>query len=168
LDDLIEDQLSLLTMKSTSPEEDSKPKPKVLLGSAKRVVGSLEDEDEDLELLKEVEHLSPPSEEKENKPPKVKINFCAAPPKKNTSSSNSKKNNRNYTTPEVDDELTALLAQHNKKFKQTTYEPRKYSFKEIKLWEQATGKSWMNGSMKTRDEANEWIANYKKQHGEVD
>ncbi|GAM19992.1 hypothetical protein SAMD00019534_031670 [Acytostelium subglobosum LB1] len=62
---------------------------------------------------------------------------------------------------DVDDNMMALLAQHNKKFSKCNYEPRKFSVKEVRMWEQHSGKTWYSLSIQDREMANEWIKQKK-------
>jgi len=61
----------------------------------------------------------------------------------------------------IDDEVAAMLAEHNRKFSKAIYEPRKYSVKDVKMWEDQTGNKWNNSSPETRQAGNEWIRQHK-------
>lgn len=57
---------------------------------------------------------------------------------------------------ETSQEVAAMLAEHNKKFKtQTNYEPRKFGIKQIKQWELKSGKKWVLLNMEQRQRANQ-------------
>eukprot|EP00742_Colponemidia_sp_Colp-10_P009549 GILJ01010425.1.p1 GENE.GILJ01010425.1~~GILJ01010425.1.p1 ORF type:complete len:309 (+),score=54.54 GILJ01010425.1:29-955(+) len=57
-----------------------------------------------------------------------------------------------------DEELFAMLAAHNQKFKpKAKYEPRKFSVKDVKQWELDSGKSWYTLSPEEREVANKEI-----------
>ncbi|KAJ0411593.1 hypothetical protein ATCC90586_004243 [Pythium insidiosum] len=65
-------------------------------------------------------------------------------------------------------ELQALLAKHNKKFKSAhTYEPRQHSVRDVRTWEQQTNKSYYTLSSDERLQANEEIAALVRRRLEV-
>ncbi|GLD96992.1 hypothetical protein PINS_up005675 [Pythium insidiosum] len=65
-------------------------------------------------------------------------------------------------------ELQALLAKHNKKFKSAhTYEPRQHSVRDVRTWEQQNNKSYYTLSSDERLQANEEIAALVRQRLEV-
>jgi len=62
-----------------------------------------------------------------------------------------------------DEEIAALLAQHNSKFKKkSAYEPRVHSQRHIKMWETRNGRRWHSLSVSEREQANAEIRTYKK------
>ncbi|PRP77627.1 hypothetical protein PROFUN_00488 [Planoprotostelium fungivorum] len=61
-----------------------------------------------------------------------------------------------------EEEMLAMINEHNRKHRpKSAYEPRKYSTKDIKVWEDMSGKKWNNCTSEERQEANDWIAGQK-------
>eukprot|EP00898_Chlorokybus_atmophyticus_P001681 jgi/Chlat1/2513/Chrsp175S02432 len=63
-----------------------------------------------------------------------------------------------------DSELTALLAEHNRKFQQAPqYQPRLHSTKDVKAWEDMSGLRYYKLDMADRERANRQIGNIKRE-----
>ena len=72
------------------------------------------------------------------------------------------KNTTSRSLDSDDLELGELLAKHNQRFKQTTYEPPRHSVRDVRRWEKETGKIWANLNPQDREKANGDIDLYKK------
>eukprot|EP01112_Ceratiomyxa_fruticulosa_P006530 TRINITY_DN1733_c0_g1_i1.p1 TRINITY_DN1733_c0_g1~~TRINITY_DN1733_c0_g1_i1.p1 ORF type:complete len:438 (+),score=112.46 TRINITY_DN1733_c0_g1_i1:389-1702(+) len=123
--------------------------------------------DETKELMKEKEKERPSTRMQ------GAIVSCPAPAEKrvkeskstgNTTHTNTSiKKNAKLSKLDIDDSLAELLSAHNKKFKpQTKYEPRTFSVRDVKMWEEKTGQKWYSLTPAERQEANDWISNEKK------
>eukprot|EP00026_Physarum_polycephalum_P004276 Phypoly_transcript_04293.p1 GENE.Phypoly_transcript_04293~~Phypoly_transcript_04293.p1 ORF type:complete len:701 (-),score=216.34 Phypoly_transcript_04293:28-2130(-) len=101
--------------------------------------------------VKKVQKKVAPVTEKPNPPP--------APKEKKIT-----KTKRKSAEFEFDEDMAALLEKHNKKFKPAVaYVPRNFSTKDVKMWEEFSGKKWYSLTAPEREEANDWIKHAKAQ-----
>jgi len=64
---------------------------------------------------------------------------------------------------EKEKDIAALLRQHNERFRpEAAYEPPRHSMRDVRRWEQETGRTWSQLTPKERERANSAIDDTKR------
>lgn len=67
------------------------------------------------------------------------------------------------TETETEKDIAILLRQHNERFRpEAAYEPSRHSMRDVRRWEQETGKTWSQLTPKERERANKAIDDTKR------